>query len=72
MPGKSLNEWNCTQEGDFSLADELTGKQRRESLQNQSVKRDAEGKVFRSGKIVLVDAQKSEDSIRKKKNTGLT
>jgi hypothetical protein len=35
MPGKSLNEWNCTQEGDFSLADELTGKQRRESLQNE-------------------------------------
>jgi hypothetical protein len=35
MPGKFLNEWNCTQEGDFSLADELTGRQRRESLQNQ-------------------------------------
>jgi len=32
MPGKSLNEWNCTQEGDFSLADELTGTQRREGL----------------------------------------
>jgi hypothetical protein len=25
MPGKSLNEWNCTLEGDFSLADELPG-----------------------------------------------
>jgi hypothetical protein len=35
MPGKSLNEWYCTQEGDFSLADELTGKQRRDTLQNQ-------------------------------------
>jgi hypothetical protein len=33
MPGKSLNEWNCTQEGDFSLADELTGKQSRVILQ---------------------------------------
>ena len=43
MPGKSLNEWNCTQEGDFSLADELTGKQRRESLQNQSGKRKTGG-----------------------------
>ena len=43
MPGKSLNEWNCTQEGAFSLADELTGKQRRESLQNQSGKRKTGG-----------------------------
>jgi len=43
MPGKSLNEWNCTLEGDFSLADELTGKQRRESLQNKSGKGKAEG-----------------------------
>jgi hypothetical protein len=43
MPGKSLNEWNCTQEGDFSLADELTGKQRRESLQNKSGKSYADG-----------------------------
>jgi len=39
MPGKSLNEWNCTQEGDFSLADELTGKQRLDALQNPSAKR---------------------------------
>jgi len=66
-----LNEWNRTQEGDFSLADELTGKQRRESLQNQSRKRKSEGEAVRSGKIVLVDPQKSEDSIRKKKNAGL-
>ena len=36
MPGKSLNEWNWTLDGDFSLADELTGKQRRESLQNKT------------------------------------
>jgi len=43
MPGKSLNEWNCTQEGDFSLADELTGEQRRESLQIKSEKRKHEG-----------------------------
>jgi len=38
MPGKSLNEWNCTLEGFFSLADELTGKQRHEALKNQSGK----------------------------------
>jgi len=43
MPGKSLNEWNCTQEGAFSLADELTGKQRREALQKQSEKGKSEG-----------------------------
>ena len=43
MPGKSLNEWNCTQEGAFSLADELTGKQRRESLQNKYGKRKSGG-----------------------------
>jgi hypothetical protein len=47
MPGKSLNEWNCTQEGDFSLADELTGKQRREALQNQSGKRNYEGQELK-------------------------
>jgi hypothetical protein len=46
MPGKSLNEWNCTQEGDFSLADELTGKQRCESLQTNpgKVKYEVENK----------------------------
>ena len=38
MPGKSLNEWNCTLEGDFSLADELTGKQRREALKTNQGK----------------------------------
>jgi len=43
MPGKSLNEWNCTQEGDFSLANELTGKQSREALQNQCGKRKTRG-----------------------------
>jgi len=43
MPGKSLNEWNCTQEGAFSLADELAGKQRRESLQNKSGKSNVDG-----------------------------
>jgi len=43
MPGKSLNEWNCSLEGDFSLADELTGKQSHEALQNQSGKRKTEG-----------------------------
>jgi len=32
-----------TLEGDFSLADELTGKQSRESLQNQSGKRKTGG-----------------------------
>jgi len=54
MPGKSLNEWNCTQEGDFSLADELTGKQRCESLQNQSGKSKAEGNKAGSVEIALV------------------
>jgi len=39
MPGKSLNEWNCTQEGDFSLADELTGKQGHEALQKHPEKK---------------------------------
>jgi len=71
MLGKSLNEWNCTLEGDFSLADELTGKQRREALQNQSRKRKSEGEV-RSREIVLVDVKTSEDNIWKKKNAGLT
>ncbi|MCX6250596.1 MAG: hypothetical protein NTX61_07585 [Bacteroidetes bacterium] len=42
MPGKFLNEWNCTQEGDFSLADELTGKQSRESLQNRILEKKNE------------------------------
>jgi len=57
MPGKSLNEWNCTQEGDFSLADELTGKQRRESLQNQSGKGKAEGYRNKIKKNILVIPQ---------------
>ena len=61
MPGKSLNEWNCTQEGDFSLADELTGKQRRESLQNQSGKRKTGRRRKKSRKMDHVYAQKSED-----------
>jgi len=52
MPGKSLNEWNCTQEGDFSLADELTGKQRRETLQNQSGKK-GKRKGYQQGKNQL-------------------
>jgi hypothetical protein len=39
MPGKSLNEWHCTLKGDFSLADELTGKQRSKALQKKSGKR---------------------------------
>jgi hypothetical protein len=68
MPGKSLNEWNCTQEGDFSLAYELAGKQRCESLQNQYGKRKTEVEEIRSGKIDLVGVQKSEDGIRNKKN----
>jgi len=38
MLGKSLNEWNCTLEGDFSLADELTGKQRRDTLKTKTGK----------------------------------
>ena len=32
-----------TLKGDFNLADELTGKQRRESLQNQYEKRKTDG-----------------------------
>jgi hypothetical protein len=43
MPGKSLNEWNCTQEGDFSLADELTGKQRRDTLKTIRNKENING-----------------------------
>jgi len=43
MPGKSLNEWNCTQEGDFSLADELTGKQRRDTLKRRREKENING-----------------------------
>jgi len=59
----------ATLEGDFSLAWELTGNQRRESLQNQSGNRKADGPEKRSGKIVLVNAQKSEDGTGEKQNT---
>jgi len=49
----------ATQEGDFSLADELTGKQRRESLQTNG-KEKQEVKEISSGKMDLFYALKYE------------